>query len=128
MIALALILSGVLLAPDIIAPTPGMDALLNAPLAMVMADVMNVTFLEAVMLTFVISGLLLLAGFLIYPYNTKRLICGRAKFALRWIMMHPFMFIAAIILFFVIYFMGSLFYDTVYQSVKQYAINLWGLG
>lgn len=124
LIAVTLLIAGVLLAPDIIAPTPLMDVLLNVPLAMIIADLMSITYLEAFMVTYLISGLLILAGLLIYPYNTMRLINGKAKFAFRWIVTHPLMFAAAIVIFLIIYFSGSMFYDMFYQDVKTHALTV----
>lgn len=119
-IAIIMIAAGILLLPDIIAPTPMMDVLLNLPLAMVIADIGGMSFTNAVMVTFGIAFILLLAGLLVYPYNTKRLMVGRLKMAMTWMLANPLLLVISIIIFIMLYWWGGIFYDTYYQSVKSY--------
>ena len=117
-LALVMIALGILLLPDIIAPTPLMDVFLNVPLAMVIADVWGFTYLNAFMMTYVISFMLLLGGLAIYPYNTKRLISGRLKASVYFIMRNPLLVALALIGLLLTYIVGQWAYDNLYEYAK----------
>lgn len=123
-LAIFLIAAGILLAPDIIVPTPLMDALLNVPIAMFMATVFNIGFFEAVLWTFTFSFTLMLAGLLIYPYNTKRLIVGRLKAGASFMMANPMMAVIAIVAFFVVYLWGSMIFAEYEVMIREYTTTL----
>ena len=117
-IAIVLIAIGILMLPDVIAPTPFMDLLINMPLAFFLADILAVSYLEAFVLTYVISFMLLLAGLMVYPYNTKHLINGRIKASVSFIRANPIMLIAAIIGLLLVYLIGQYLYDTLWQYAR----------
>lgn len=123
-LALLLIAAGILLMPDIIAPTPFMDALLNVPLAMFIAALTGMTFFDAVMWTFVFSFTMLAIGLLIYPYNTKRLVAGRLKAAAAWMFSHPVYFIVSIVIFITIYMWGNMLFGQYEEQLKVYVQQL----
>jgi len=121
-LATALIVIGVIMAPDVIIPT--FTDFINVGLAMLLADIFGMTFLEGLMLTFTIAFTMIAAGLLIYPYNTKKLLIGKMKLGLKLMIANPAMVIAAVILLLVLYWYGGIFYDTIYQQVKDYALTL----
>lgn len=118
-LAIALIALGILMMPDIIAPTPFMDLLINVPLAMVIADIWTMEYLDAFMVTYIISFVLVFAGLMIYPYNTERLIIGRLRVTVAYIIHHPGMLLIAIIGIVIVYFIGQWAYDNMYQYAKE---------
>lgn len=123
-LALILIAAGILLAPDIIVPTPLMDVLLNVPLAMVIAAVTGIEFFEAVLLTFALAFTLLLAGLLIYPYNTKQLIIGRFRAGLAFMLANPMLAVIAVVAFFVVYLWGSMIFAEYEEVIRRYTTEL----
>lgn len=125
-LALVLIVVGLILSPDILFPTIGTDIILNIPMAMILADLADTTLFVGLMATYTFAFLLILVGLLIYPYNTKRLMIGKAKTACMFVRSNPLMFIAAIVILAIIFWFGSEFYDTYYQTVKDHAIQILG--
>ena len=121
-LATALIVIGVIMAPDVIIPT--FTDFINVGLAMLLADIFGMTFLEGLMLTFTIAFTMIAAGLLIYPYNTKKLLIGKLKTIAGLMIANPMLVIAAVILLLVLYWYGGIFYDTIYQQVKDYALTL----
>ena len=117
-----LIVIGVIMAPDVIIPT--FTDFLNVGLAMIFADIFGISYFEGLMLTFTAAFTMIAAGLLIYPYNTRRLLIGRMKIGLKLMIANPMLVIAAVILLLVLYWYGGIFYDTVYQQVKDYAMTL----
>lgn len=122
-IAIILIVAGILLLPDIVAPTPLMDLILNVPLAMVIADVWSLSYIDAFMLTYVLAFALVATGLIIYPYNTKRLLVGKMKFAVRFIIRNPHMLIISIVVLVAVYMIGQYAYDTFYEYAKEVISN-----
>ena len=121
-LAAALIVIGVIMAPDVIIPT--FTDFINVGLAMLLADICGMTFFEGLMLTFTIAFTMIAAGLLIYPYNTKKLLIGKLKTIAGLMIANPMLVIAAVILLLVLYWYGGIFYDTIYQQVKDYALTL----
>lgn len=120
-VAVALIVAGVVLAPDIIIPT-GTD-FLNFLIAMPLADLLGVQYPVALMYTFLAAFLMLAAGFLIYPYNTKRLVFGHFRKAARFALKNPLYLLMGFVAFFIIFAAFSYAYQTVWQYARA-AIGL----
>ena len=117
-----LIVIGIIMAPDVIIPT--FTDFINVGLAMVFADIFGISYFEGLMLTFTAAFTMLAAGLLIYPYNTRRLLIGKMKIGLKLMIANPMLVIAAVIMLLVLYWYGGIFYDTIYQEVKEYALTL----
>jgi hypothetical protein len=122
-VALIFIALGILLMPDIIAPTPFMDMVLNVPFAMVLADFLNMEYLNAFVLTYIISFVLIAVGLLIYPYNTIRLISGRLHAAIRFMLANPVFLLISIITIVIVYMMGQWAYDNLYEYAKEVIVS-----
>ena len=123
-LALFLIIFGVLLSPDITVQTPGMDLLLNVPIAIMLALVLNVAFVDAMMLTFVAAFLMIGIGLLIYPYNTKRLLMGRIHAGLAFVRSHPLMVLGAIILTLVTIYTVNSWFSAYEGQLKAYIMQI----
>jgi len=118
-VALVMIGAGVLLLPDVVAPTPGMDLLLNVPLAMIIADYFGMTYLDAFVATYVMAFGLMVSGLMVYPYNTKRLLAGRIHAGISFIIRHPLMVLFALIGLLLVYLVGQWAYDNLYIYAKE---------
>jgi hypothetical protein len=120
--AIALLAIGWVLLPDFMTmgTTPGAD-ILNFLMATMLAGALNITFLEALMLTFGIGFALIAAGLLVYPYNTKRLLVGRCRAVAAFCAGNPVLVVAGLVIFIVLAYWFSLYYDTVYRSTLGYA-------
>lgn len=125
-LALILIAVGILLAPDVTVPTPGMDILLNLPLAMLIAVIFDMTFTEAMMATFILAYTLIAAGLLIYPYNTKRLLIGRLNAGIAFIRSNPYTMIAAFMILFLVWYMGNEWFTAYEEQLRSYITTLGG--
>lgn len=118
MLAIILIAAGVILMPDIISPT-GTD-IINLTFSKFMSVNYGWDYAETVMLTFMAGFLLVFAGMLIYPYNTKRLLIGRLRFAVGYLIARPYMIVLAVIMLILMYY----FIDQFYASIENYAASL----
>jgi len=106
---------GVLLIPDAILPT-FTDLILNVPIAMVIATLTGMSFLNALIATFMLGFILVLAGLSVYPYNTTRLLKGRLKAGLSLMLHNPILLVIGVISLFVVYLFGQMAYDYITQS------------
>lgn len=121
-VALVFIAIGMVLAPDVIPPpmTDWINPILAAPLA----DYLQVTFIEALVITYIFAFLLIALGLLIFPYNTKRLLVGKMKAAFKFIRSNPLIFIGMVILMFIVMMLGQWFYDNLWEYAKQIAMGV----
>lgn len=125
MIALVLIFVGMALLPDIIVPFLPFD-FVNFIIAMPLADILHITYAQAIMATFAFGGLLVILGFLIFPYNTKRLLSSKVKKMTIFVLRHPFLVIAAILLVFIMFMFFQYIYDTIWQYAKDFVLQQMG--
>lgn len=121
MLAIALIVAGWILLPDILTfgTTPGAD-LLNMMIAGVVSDLTGMTYHGALMTSFGLAFVLIGAGFLVYPYNTQSLIRGKINTVITFMMANPLFAIAGLVSIFVLWFFGAMIYD----MIKEYALTL----
>lgn len=120
-LAIILIAVGILLIPDIIAPTPGAD-LINLFVAKAISANLGYPYPSVLMATFLFGFALIGMGLLIYPYNTERLIVGRGKAAIHFLLSHPFLVAAAVVMFIILYYVV----DVYYTSLEVYVNSLIG--
>ena len=116
-IALILIVLGLILTPDFIIPT-FTDWIVNVPLAMWMSGAFQVSYITALFITFAFGFALLFAGFLIYPYNTKRMITGHLKRGISAIRKNPLLLVISIIIVVALILVGQWFYESLWNYVK----------
>lgn len=122
-LAIILIAAGWLLLPDIftLGTTPGSD-MLNVFIAGALSDMTWMSYHAALMSSFGFAFLLMLAGFLIYPYNTGRLLRGKARNVLALLAAHPALALIAVVSLALVWIYGNMFYGL----VKDYAMTLGG--
>lgn len=118
-IALMLVAIGVLLIPDAVIPT-FTDLILNVPLAFVFADLLALDYAAALVLTFIMGFVFVLMGMMIWPYNTKRLLNGRMKSGIRFMISHPILIVFSIISLIIVYFAGQWMYDNLWQYAREW--------
>lgn len=118
-IAIIFIIIGIMLIPDVIAPTPFLDLIINVPLAFVFADLLGTTYLNAFVLTYVIGFVFILAGLLIYPYSTTRFANGRLKSGIRFMVQNPLIVVLALFGVILAYFFGQYLYDTLWVWARD---------
>lgn len=121
-IAWLLITIGVIISPDIVIPT--FTDFINVGMAMVIADLSGISYYSALMMTFTLGFTLIGLGLLIYPYNTKKLMISKIKIGVKFIISHPVILVCSVVFLLILYWYGSVFYDTMYQTVKDYAMHL----
>lgn len=122
-LALALIAVGVVLIPDAVVPT-FTDLIVNVPLAMILADQLSITFTAALAGTFLLGFALTLAGFFIYPYNTRKLMASKIKAGIAIIASNPSYAIIALIVLVLAWFYGQAFYESQWEALKAYAAGV----
>jgi len=122
-LAIILIAVGLIMIPDWLFPTIGTDIFLNLPLGMFLADLWEIEYLEAIIVTYAFGFAMIAIGLLIYPYNTKRMLNGRLKAGYHFMTSHPLLILAGIAIFFLMHMAGQWFYDTTFQHVKEMIAN-----
>ncbi len=121
-IAGLLIAIGFVLAPDTLTMGfPPMSDLLNIMMATPLSEMLDTSYIVALVLTYVVAFMLIGLGFLIYPYNTKRLIWGRIHAGIRFATGHTLLFIGLMILAVTIFICGEMFSDWVWNNLMVYA-------
>ena len=121
-LAALLILLGILIMPDVIVPT--FTDFFNIGVATYLANTTSLTFLEGLLGTFIFGFALFIAGILIYPYNTRRLLLSKMKFGVAFIVTNPVRFAVILAILIFIYYQASLWQETIWTMVTTYAQNL----